>query len=176
MGSNNIIFVGGIHGVGKTTLCNYLTDELNIKNFSSSKLISELNSQRVNLDKTVDDIQGNQDVLLSAVDLFLDKDKNYILDGHFCLLDKNNGINKVPIETFKGLGLKSVIVLIDDPKNIASRINNRDSRDLNIEFIREFQEKEIEYAKYICEQLDIVCKILSPDDKDKLIGFIKNTI
>lgn len=176
MNENNIIFVGGIHGVGKTTLCNYLAGELNINNYSSSKLIEKLNSERVKADKTVNDINGNQDVLLNAVNLFLSKDENHILDGHFCLLGENNIINKVPIETFRGLGLKAIIVLMDEPKNIIERINNRDSRRVDIDFICKFQEKEIKYAKYVSDQLKIECKIVNTEEKDEVTKFIESII
>ena len=39
---NKIIFIGGIHGVGKTSLCVRLTDSKGINNFSASQLIKML--------------------------------------------------------------------------------------------------------------------------------------
>lgn len=174
--NNNIIFVGGIHGVGKTTLCHYLANELNIMNYSSSKLIAKLNSERVKVDKTVNDINGNQDALLNAINLFLSKDENYILDGHFCLLDENNKISQIPLGTFKNLDLKLIVILTDNPKDIIERISIRDSRGYSAEFITEFQENEIEYAKYISEQLEIDCKIVNPKEKEEITRLIKNII
>ncbi len=35
-----MIFVSGIHGVGKTYFCNMIKDKLGIKNYSASQLIA----------------------------------------------------------------------------------------------------------------------------------------
>ena len=40
----NIIFVGGIHGVGKGTFCNLITKQTGIANYSSGKLLSDAKS------------------------------------------------------------------------------------------------------------------------------------
>lgn len=106
----NIIFVGGIHGVGKTTICNNLSNELSIEHYSSSNLISMLDSERIKQDKRVEDIQDNQNMLLEAIKYFLDKDTFYLLDGHFCLINSDNIIQKVPVKVFELLGIKGIIL------------------------------------------------------------------
>lgn len=174
MNKNNIIFVGGIHGVGKTTLCKYLSDELDICHYSSSDLISKLNSERVRNDKTVDDVEGNQNVLLEAMKLFLNQDVDYILDGHFCLLQKDHKFEKVPLKTFQNLNIKTIVVLIDDYKEIIKRIELRDGKKYSKEFISEFQRAEVENAKYICSELNLECKIVKLNEKKELVEFMKN--
>jgi hypothetical protein len=73
---NNLIFVGGIHGVGKTTLCKKLTEELHFNHYSASQLIKMLKSENGdgdNKNKGVKNIDGNQDLLITAINQYLDK-------------------------------------------------------------------------------------------------------
>ena len=46
----NIIFVGGIHGVGKTTFCKNIVKKSELEHFSSSELISMLDYKRMKKD------------------------------------------------------------------------------------------------------------------------------
>ncbi|MBY6825656.1 ATP-binding protein, partial [Clostridium botulinum] len=147
---NNIIFVGGIHGVGKTTLCNHMSKKIKLENYSSSDLIKNLNSKRIRTDKKVDDIDKNQNVLIRAVrEYLLDSKKDYILDGHFCLINNENDIEEIPIETFRKLNLKVIIVITDNPKNIMKKLQFRDDKKYSLDFIDFFQKKEVEYAKFV---------------------------
>ena len=62
-----IIFVGGIHGVGKTTLCRKISEKLLLKHFSASDLISNLKSENIAKDKKVSDVNENQNILLESI-------------------------------------------------------------------------------------------------------------
>lgn len=162
----NIIFVGGIHGVGKTTICDKLSNELSIEHYSSSDLISMLDSQRIKQDKRVENIQDNQNMLLEAVKCFLDKDKAYLLDGHFCLMDNDHSIQQVPIKVFELLGIKGIVVISDYESKILERLKNRDNRDYSLEFIKRFQEKEICYANQVAEQIKVPLKIVNMSNEE----------
>lgn len=157
----NIIFVGGIHGVGKTTICKKLSDELLIDHFSASDLISLLDSQKVKKDKRVENIQDNQSVLLEAVEHFLDKNKVCLLDGHFCLVNKDYSIQEVPIRIFEMLGIRKIILISDYEKEILDRLKMRDGRDYSLKFIKEFQQKEICYANYIAKHIEAPIKVIN---------------
>lgn len=41
MKTSNIIFIAGIHGVGKSTLCKKLSSRYNIEHYSASELIKK---------------------------------------------------------------------------------------------------------------------------------------
>lgn len=43
--NNGVIFIAGVYGVGKSTICNNLNKSLGIPAYSSSKLISEINGE-----------------------------------------------------------------------------------------------------------------------------------
>mgnify|MGYP003308010611 CR=1 FL=1 len=46
-----IIFVAGTYGVGKSTLCDKLSERLNIPSYSSGDLISEINGETYGANK-----------------------------------------------------------------------------------------------------------------------------
>src|SRR5262249_1164106 len=103
MKNRNVIFVGGIHGVGKTTYCEKLSSDLNLKHYSASDLIKEV--KRTNsVHKNVKNIPQNQDILLDAIDKCFYENKWYILDGHFCLLNEQGSISPIPFATFQSIG------------------------------------------------------------------------
>lgn len=159
--NKNIIFVGGIHGVGKTTLCKKISKELSIDQFSSSDLIFMLDSRKIKQDKRVNNIRNNQKMLLESMKYFLDDDKVYLLDGHFSLIDSDNSIREIPIEVFELLGIRGIIILFDCEEKILERLKDRDNRDYSLEFIRNFQEKEISYAKQVAEKIKVPIRIIN---------------
>lgn len=150
----NIIFIGGIHGVGKTILCKKVSEELNIAHYSCSELIRK----RVALDsvkKNVSDIPKNQNILLEAVEEFCSQEAELILDGHFCLKDKMGVVTNVPIDTFRELQIGSIIVLKSNPQMITKNLMSRDSIIYGLEDIRKFQEQEIVYSREVANFLGI---------------------
>ena len=152
----NIIFIGGIHGVGKTTLCKKVTDELHIKHHSASQLIKMLkNEDSDNRDKAVKNINSNQDLLVSAIDQYLDKSAPAILDGHFCLLNTKHEIKRIPKETFSAISPIAIITLHDDVTNIANKITHRDGINYNVDLLSSFQDEEICYSADVANYLEI---------------------
>ena len=82
-----VIFVSGIHGVGKDYFTRKIEEELGIKSYSASELISEYGNVNFNSDKKTKNIGSNQDYLLQAI-RSEKLPKEYILNGHFCLLNE----------------------------------------------------------------------------------------
>ncbi len=168
--NNGIIFVAGIHGVGKTTLCNIVKEKLNINTFSSSALIQKANRQKNFIDKHTDNVKENQDILLQAIHQYIDQKNIAMLDGHFILINGNNELEKVPVTTFKGMNIISVILIIDDPQQILERLVNRDNHKYDLEFIKKFQAEEISLAKEVCRIIQKECYIY--DKQNKNIDFV----
>ncbi|SFU78368.1 adenylate kinase [Clostridium sp. DSM 8431] len=160
-----IIFVGGVHGVGKTTLCSKIAKKYNINYYSSSNLISKLSDEKLRSDKLVKNINKNQDILIEATNRYITDDKSCLLDGHFCLINDKKNIEKVPISTFKRLKIKKIIIVTDKALNIVNRLYKRDNKKYSIDFINKFQIQEIEYAKYVSKVLDVLYEQISLDDK-----------
>lgn len=167
----NISFIGGIHGVGKTTFCKLLTERMGYLHYSASSLIKEY--KNLEKDKKVDKVNKNQDILITAIKKTFNIQNNYILDGHFCLLDTKNQIIEVPFSTFKTLNLKKIIVLKDSSCNIHEKLLKRDGINYDIDLIEDFQNRELSYSKKIANLLNIPYKVFDIDsDIDEIINFI----
>lgn len=147
-----IYFVAGVHGVGKTTYCKTLSKTFKVPHYSASELIKRWSCKAHNLDKKVSDIDGNQSSLLAAITEFVPENR-FLLDGHFCLLDANHDIRKVPERIFSELAPKAVLVMHDDVTNIVSRIKGRDNVLQNESVLIKLQKCEIDYAKILSERL-----------------------
>lgn len=80
---DNIIFVAGSYGVGKSTLCAKLSQVLSIPFYSVGDLISEQNGEKYGANKSVKDKERNQNHLIDAVNQKLKIMSSMILAGHF---------------------------------------------------------------------------------------------
>lgn len=169
---NWIIFDGGIHGVGKSAVCKSITDKQDdLHYYSSSELINWENSK----DKEVIDVQGNQDILVQALESLLDEigTNSILLDGHFWLLTCSGCIQEVPLSTFINMNPSLIIVISADEEVVKNRLKTRDNKDYDIDFLREFQSCEKEYAKQVASVLKLPCFILTADESDLLLDIIK---
>lgn len=172
-----IIFIGGIHGVGKTTFRKALGAHLEIEHFSASELIQRSKQENLSKTKRVEDINENQDLFLSA--LFRHTSSGYwnIIDGHFCLLDKDGNATKIPEAIFKEMHPSAILTVFDDVERIRQRLQERDKSYYEPDLIKLFQNEEIEYSKYIAEQLSIphlICK--SNETMNSGLKFIEELI
>lgn len=147
----DIFFVGGIHGVGKSYFCERITNKTGLQAYSASKLIAELKNEQFKSDKLIADIGGNQNYLLDAVNRI--PEKEFILDGHFCLLNSSGEVERIPLDTFKQLPIKAIMVIYDDVTKIVARLNARDGMKHNEATFENFQNEELSYAKEIAELL-----------------------
>lgn len=154
-----MIFVGGIHGVGKTTLCKYVEKEFDLSHYSSSALISKLKRKQFT-DKKIANISSNQDFLIEALGNLNLESQEYILDGHFCLLNKDEEIVNIPVETFINLSPNAILLIISPIEKIVQRLYERDNQHYLNSFIDLFQKREIEYSNEIANILEVPWFIL----------------
>lgn len=177
MGKRKVIFVAGIHGVGKTTLCNALATKFGIEYFSASNLIAKEKEEEHLRSKKVENIAGNQDHLVVAINKHLNDINWYLLDGHFCLLNKDNEITQIPYSTYEGIDPSTILVLVDKTKNVHARLNSRDSTRYDLALLRPFQEQETLYAEYIRDKLSIPYLMSNPiENKDEIFNFIESLL
>lgn len=169
-----IIFVSGIHGVGKTYFCNMINEKLGIKNYSASQIIAGRRKKGFSADKFVSDIDDNQVLLLDAINELQQANKEFILDGHFCLLNEDGAITRIPMETYTLLKPDTMILLLESPKIIAERRLQRDGIQQDECTITDFQEAEKVYATEIAKQLNIPLEISrGASDLGRIIEVIK---
>lgn len=92
--ARKIIFVGGIHGSGKSYFCRKVHHSLQLEYITASSLIGR------SKEKQVQNVPANQDILVDAIHSKLSRFQNYLIDGHFCLLTKSSEVEKVNIKVF----------------------------------------------------------------------------
>lgn len=169
-----MIFLSGIHGVGKTFFCNLVKEELGIKGYSASQLIAEKRNKGFLTDKFVSDIDDNQLLLIEAIDELRQKQEEFILDGHFCLLDAYGKVTRIPYNTFELLKPDAIILLTENPDIIAERRFQRDNIIQDICEIREFQEAETQYAQEVSQKFRVPLQISQGlNDLGHIMDFIK---
>lgn len=132
-----------------------MKEQLCIAIYSASKLIAEKRSRNFSADKTVEDIDGNQLFLLKVIDELREKGDEFILDGHFCLLDGKGCISRVPINTYISLKPDSIVLLLEQSSVIATRRSQRDGIIVKEADIESFQRKEKIYAEEIAKKLGV---------------------
>lgn len=166
----NILFFAGIHGVGKSTIGDKLNRDIGIKKFSASQLIKD-GEGKINTDKKVKDIQNNQEILLGQL-----KKKSglglFILDGHFSLINKDKTIEKIPLDIFKQINPREIILLEENAELIYDRLYARDNIQYDIYFIQDMLNQEREHALYISKILKIPIKIFSSDEYSIIKDYI----
>ncbi|WP_168154270.1 ATP-binding protein [Acinetobacter junii] len=154
MVNKDITFVAGVHGVGKSTLCVKLASMANLTHLSASDLIR----RRKELDKNKKVINplDNQEILVQEL-MNYPLNNKLLLDGHFCLLDMNERVIKLPIELYKNMEISKILLLRSEAELIYKRVLIRDygKSGLSLKTINDLQDAEMEHAYRVSEALDI---------------------
>lgn len=152
--NKNIIFVGGIHGVGKGTICKEISLNTGLIHLTASQVLKwEEISDSDN--KLVKNLNSTQNKLIMGLKKLIKKDKKYLLDGHFSLLNSDGIPSRIDEDTFDQINPKAIAIVIDDIGKIAQRLKVRDDKFYEIEILNELQQMEIEYAKYLSDKYSI---------------------
>jgi len=148
-----IVMVAGVYGVGKSTICSKLSDDLKLNFYSASELIkNEKGFSTWDKNKKTGEIKKNQDYLYNAINK--KESENFLLDGHFCLRNKNDKIEMIDFKSIQNLGIKAVLLLKENPEIICNRLMNRDDVLWSKDFISELQNtEEIQAINYTKENI-----------------------
>lgn len=167
-----ILFIGGVHGVGKSTACSQVADELSCLHVRASDLIRQERSHAIAINrKLVEDVNGNQELLLQGFDRLKSSSTTecILLDGHYALRDSSKTIQLLPVTVFQGLRVSELVCLENDPSVIAKRIQDRDGESISIEDVSELQKAEIQHAHAISTELNLPLSILRGNELKDLL-------
>ena len=161
----SIIFLAGVHGVGKGYLGSLVADELKILHRTASQLIREEKGRDTwDKEKLVVDVEENQLALILAINRLCETNETVLLDGHFVLRDKDGKFVRIAQDVFAELNLAQVIVLSEDSHLIAERIKLRDGLAVTAASVAALAVEEESHAHDICRALGIKLTLLkSPD-------------
>lgn len=151
-----VIFVAGIHAVGKSTVCKSVSDELGIPHYTASQIIRDEKSSAVSANsKLVTDVADNQRLLIQGASRILERGR-FLLDGHFTMRRKSDGgIESIHEDVFRNLCVGNVVVFTDDPEEISKRMHARDGVLHHVDMIRTHQNAEVAHASYVASTLNI---------------------
>lgn len=167
----NIIFIGGIHGVGKGTICKKIAIQTGITHLTASQILKWEEISDPN-NKLVKDILSTQERLIKGLKNIVKKDKKYLLDGHFCLLDSDGIPNRINENTFDLINPKAIVIVIDEVQNIVKRLEERDNKIYDVNILNELQKMEIEYAKYLSVKYHIPYIEIKDNNYNSLLNII----
>lgn len=163
----SVIFLAGVHGVGKGFLGKPVANAIGISHFTASQLIREERGQATwGADKKTSDLDDNQRALLRAVSQRRLIHKNILLDGHFVLRNARGALTPLEIKVFKELQLTGVILLTEELNVIANRLATRDKADADLYAIAELVEAEFAHAQAVCHELSLTLTLIhAPTEK-----------
>lgn len=178
-----IIFVGGVHGVGKSTFCQNVSQRTGFQWFTASALIKAENLSAVTEgSRLVPNPSENQQLLIRAIRKQIGtSDNRALLDGHFTLLKPDNEIEFIDLSVFEQLRLDTILVLKDRPELICERLLRRDNQAWSVPLVSAHQDSEIQWASAVASALRVPILTINVHDSDSLskaIGVfqIKHTI
>lgn len=170
------MFIGGIHGVGKSSICYDICRDLNIQYLSASELLkwNEINEDPKN--KKVASIPDTQTRLILGLQKAVKKNDYYLLDGHYCLLNSKNKIIRVPLDTFKQINPIRLILILDEVSEIKRRLEARDNRLYDLDLLALLQNEELAYAKELSQALWVDLIIGTKHDNSRILNSIRKQL
>lgn len=160
----SLVFVGGIHGVGKTTICRKAFAPLGYRCMTASALIVSY-GRRIDKNKRVNDVLGNQTALIEQLALEKKKHCRLLLDGHFTLVNSIGQIEPIDSNVFKRINPSQLILLKGDPKEISVYLSNRDGKMWTPKFLKILQKAEEMNARKVANELNIPLRIVGRNEK-----------
>jgi adenylate kinase len=157
----HLIFLAGIHGVGKSYLGTPVAKNLGMDYFTASQLIREEKGRATwGVDKHVAEIDDNQLALIRAVARKRSEAQSILLDGHFVLRGQLGELIRLEKNVFAELKFSAVILLTENPQTVARRIEERDGVTTDHASITNLANEEYSHAHDVCGTLGVPLKIL----------------
>ena len=175
--NSGVIFVAGCYGVGKSTLCDKLSQRLSIPFYSAGDLISEINGESYGANKAVKDKDQNQQYLIDSVEYKMQVVPVLLLAGHFCIFNKLDQVERLPENVFNSLKIKHILLLEADTNQIIKNLYKRDSKCYSSENITLLQAAEQHQALKIAASLSVPITIhqmkFNDSDVDELLMVLR---
>lgn len=157
---SQLVFVGGVHGVGKSTICRDVFDVLGYECVTASSLISAY-GRETDRNKRVDRVIENQSFLLEALDKAKLKNRRLLLDGHYTLINGMGEIEPIDVEVFRAMRPHHLILIKGKPDEISERLQSRDNKLWTKTFLSKFQEAEEAHARHVAKNIGVPLRIIS---------------
>ena len=173
-----LAFVGGVHGVGKSTACVEVASAMGLRVHTASAVIrSERELPDSDQGKLVADVKANQQLLIRGVRKLLAEGPGLqILDGHFALRTLHESIECIGVDVFDQLCVQTFVCYQDDPAAILRRLRERDAGSSTVAEIAALQDAEIRHAKLVARRLSRPLHLLMAFDSESLKRLLARAI
>lgn len=163
-----IVFVGGVHGVGKTYLGAPAAELVGIRHATASQLIREERGLRTwGEDKRVTGIAENQAALISAAARLRTERQPLLLDGHFVLRGTDGNLTEVDVQVFRDLQIGAVLLLVADIDVVLNRLHERGDHSWSKPELHLLAEREEARAHHVATELSLPHKqLVSPTQEE----------
>ena len=155
-----IVFVGGIHGAGKTTVSSRLAVALSASHVTAGRLIRQCASSETITtgvgNKAVPDMNANQQLLLRGLALHRRQASGpIVLDGHFSLMDPAGIVVAIPMDVYTAIAPIAIVLIEADSALVHSRLLLRDGAAPSLAAIESLSDIERSHARAVSTVLNI---------------------
>lgn len=172
-----IVFVGGIHGVGKTYLGAPAAKHLGIRHATASQLIREERGlQTWGADKRVAGIDENQAALISAIARMRAGGQRLLLDGHFVLRSPDGSLTEVDVQVFRDLQMGAVLLLATDIEVVLGRLRERGDHSWSESELQLLAEREEAHARLVATELGLPLKHLVSPTREEFVDALRDVL
>lgn len=172
-----IVFVGGIHGVGKTFLCAPAAKYLEIRHATASQLIREEKGlQNWDDNKRVNSIDENQAALISATTRLRAGGNRLLMDGHFVLRNTNGSLSEIEVQVFRDLQISAVLLLAADLDVVMNRLRERGDHSWSEPELRNLAKHEEAHARQVATELHLPIKHLVNATQENFLAAVKEAL
>lgn len=171
------VYLSGVHGVGKTTLCNAVAQQIQVKHVTASSLLDKYAFRYKQYAKSVKG--GESEFICQCIEEMLMVVPFLLVDSHCVLVDRQNNIVKVDREIFRRIRVQGIVLLVDTVDRIQERLWQRDGELIECDTINELQDAELEYSGVVANMLGVKRKIIDVSKVDfasmvtEVLSFIK---
>lgn len=167
----SILFVGGVHGAGKTTISTLLAERLRAFHVTAGQLIRETAGAKHSVttapgNKAVPNVNANQKLLLQGLDLCKARVGRgpIILDGHFSLLTSDESVSVIPLSVFRAIAPVGVLLVESESVKIHTRLVSRDPDHVpSLAVLAVLSRRERLQAETVCADLGIPMEVVRGD-------------
>lgn len=167
-----VVFVGGVHGVGKSSMCADAAARVGATHLTASTLIREAKQEAIAaIGKRAEDVPGNQELLLKR---FLERTSTssgvVLLDGHYTIVNSQGAVLRLDADLFAALGVSTFLCIRDDADSIADRLAARDGCGPSVREVESHQKMELDQAAEVARQLGGELQVIEAFDSDSLVA------
>lgn len=167
-----VVFVGGVHGVGKSSMCADAAERVGATHLTASTLIREAKQEAIAVaTKRAGDVPGNQELLLNR---FFERTSSnsgvVLLDGHYTILNAQGEPVRLGADLFAALGVSTFLCVRGDAKAIAARLANRDGHGPSAQDVAIHQEVELDQAAQVARQQGANLRVIEAFDTESLVA------